>query len=587
MSVSDEIPPFDPTKAGPPQTSEWLLLFYLAGDSMLSASMISQLKELTDAGFYKDATVLAYFDPNCNGVNARIFNVNHQRKLKRIKDGKVPTIIGDGRDPYAHNVAEDKKVKGLPPMTASASLGYFLQVATSEFRAKNYMLFMMGHGTIVGNDTFLPDPDDNSAITLVQLGKILRKFAADVRTPVRDTASRFTNDFRKGELHLVGFHSCAMNSVELAYELQGTARYLVGTQGMAFPGSWPYRQLLKKIFCKLEEFDGKTLELEKEAYPNQLVKLLLKGVQNLSFYNGEDFWQAGYSSDLSMCSLDREKVTMLDEPLAELVRALRAALKTQAGRNGILLAHWEAQSYWNESYTDIFDLCDRLETYCASDPALIRVCGVIKTLLRNKPLDFGNIVVYSDYYGPHYQFSHGLSIYFPWARPYGGVMRTYNYYAFTKAFTDPEEDKSWVSFLNDYFDSTVRCPLNWEKLCAAAASVEKESGGGTGGPPDKPPALGNSGPPPDKPPAMGSPGPPPDKPPAMGNTGPPDKPPAVGSFGATIIKNYYESDQVPITSRPRYRPSERKDAAEISKDAAEIKIVTNSSEERDDDVDEP
>src|SRR6185295_9643438 len=191
-------------------------------------------------------------------------------------------------------------------------------------RAKNYVLFLLGHGTIVGNDAYLPDPDDHSAITLAQLGTILKTFAADVsgtekKSAATDSELSKPSEFDHGQFHLVGFHSCAMNSVELAYELQGTARYLVGTQGMAFPDSWPYRQLLKKIYCKIEKYE-KDASLATAPYPNILVEDILRGIQNLTFYNGEDFWQAGYSSDISIVNLDSAKVKLLDVPLRELVQ---------------------------------------------------------------------------------------------------------------------------------------------------------------------------------------------------------------------------------------------------------------------------
>jgi len=134
--------------------------------------------------------------------------------------------------------------------------------------------------------------------------------------------------------------------------------------------------------------------------------------------------------------------------------ALRAGIQKDPGRTGIVMAHWESQSYWNESYTDLYDFCDRLERYCASDSGITGPCGEIKGVLEDKPHHFDNLVVFSDYYGPHYQFSHGLSIYLPWARPNERTMKTYGEYAFTKLANRKEE--AWASFLEDYFDETLR-----------------------------------------------------------------------------------------------------------------------------------
>ena len=193
----------------------------------------------------------------------------------------------------------------------------------------------MGHGVVVGNDAFLPDADDNSAISLPQLG-----------TEIRDFSERVTAD--KAKFHLLGLHSCSMNSVEVAYELQGTARYMIGAQGSAFPGSWPYRHLLKKMFAAIDRYDEKTVP-ESDDYPNPLVREILDGLQDLSFYNSVDFWLAGYSSDISMFSLNKDKIEGLDSALEALAGALTEGLKDPITKGQILRAHLESQSYWKET----------------------------------------------------------------------------------------------------------------------------------------------------------------------------------------------------------------------------------------------
>lgn len=572
----------DPTK--------WNIMIYIAGDSQLSAPMVSQLKQITDAGFQRDTRVLVFFDPNCNGRGARTFNVNARRKKYKKKKYNMPTIIGDGKDPYVRNIAEDCHVAGLPQIPAALSLLYFLERTRHQYPAENYMVFLLGHGVIVGNDAFLPNEDDDSAITLSQLSWILNKFATNVRK-------------ENAEFHLVGFHSCSMSSVELAYELKGTARYMIGTQGAAFPGSWPYRQVLKKIFNVLErpydearkkakekrkaEKIDETQFVDEKSKRDYLEKIyegflteelrkptsieeILTGIQDLSFYNSVDFWFAGYSADLSLCSLDKDKVERLNEPLTNLSRALKAGLKDPATKKAILMAHAESQSYWGEAYSDLYDLCDRLHTYCEDTPkgsdiataCRLLMIEVLTTKPRNENFrifgDFDRLVVYSDYYGPLYQFSHGLSIYFPWTLPQTQVSATYQNYSFTKDWgTD-----SWWSFLQDYFNETRRPLPDGRQL--SPDEVEPMAG-----PPDKPPASGLEGltdeqifnwvtGPPDKSPAVGRPPQspavgsqpllaPPDKSPAVG---PPDKAPASGLFGATVIKNFTSPKKIVVTSRP-------------------------------------
>ena len=450
----------------PEPKSEWSILCYFVGDGLISSSMISQLKGITDAGFQEHTNVLVYFDPNCNGRRARIFNVNARRKeeYSHPKTHKK-TIIGDGVDPFVRDIADDCHLPGLPQIPAAITLRYFLEYARTYYPAKNYLLFLVGHGVVVGNDAFLPDPDDQSAITLKDLGWILTNFGKKVRAE---------ND----EFHLVGFHSCSMSSVELLYELEGSARYMIGTQGPAFPGSWPYRQLLKKILLAIDKsvdarngtnragarkkFQGRNGSTTQQ--PDELLKSILKGMQDLSYYNTEDFGLAGFSSDIALCSLESEKIANLRSAIANLSGALKAGINEPPTKNCIQLAHLESQSYFGENYTDLIDFCECLARNCNGrtkiQKDLNQACIEVINALRNEKeknadfvkTDFKRLIVSSDYYGPAYQYSNGLSIYFPWRSPSQTVTDSYDSYKFTQDH-GPE---SWLSFLKQYFAKTQR-----------------------------------------------------------------------------------------------------------------------------------
>jgi hypothetical protein len=67
--------------------------------------------------------------------------------------------------------------------------------------------------------------------------------------------------------------------------------------------------------------------------------------------------------------------------------------------------------------------------------------------------------VQADFSGPDCQFTNGLSIYFPWARPVEDarehVIKNYRNYAFVTELGGA----SWLQFLNAYFEATRRDPL--------------------------------------------------------------------------------------------------------------------------------
>src|ERR1041385_6588866 len=184
------------------EKKKWTLMFFFAGDNNLTASMLYQLKSIKTAGFQVETNVLVYFDPYERGVPSRIFEVNRTEKK-----GKVKSVIGDDEDPVLRALSDDQvdpEITGnqrsryaaeYDGLSATDALTRFLDFAREHYPADQYMLFLAGHGLIVGRDGFLPDEHPDSAIGLVELGRILRNFSRGI-------------GIHGGVLELIGMHSC-------------------------------------------------------------------------------------------------------------------------------------------------------------------------------------------------------------------------------------------------------------------------------------------------------------------------------------------------------------------------------------------
>src|ERR1700749_75476 len=231
---------------------EWTVMIFFATDNPLSPLVVSQLKEIKDAGFQQDVDVVIHFDSNEAGVPTRVFDVNRRRKEEAMARG-IRAQVGDGRDSFVRDLTDDAvdpdklsndsatatgKLRAALEMRDSNNAGdalrNFLGFCRENHRAKNYILVLAGHGLVVGNDAFLPDDNPVSAIALDALQDILGKFTGKI------------NEENGGELQLLAMHSCAMSAIEVAYQLRGTAKYMIGSEGVAFINSWPYRQMLKR-----------------------------------------------------------------------------------------------------------------------------------------------------------------------------------------------------------------------------------------------------------------------------------------------------------------------------------------------------
>ncbi|HEX8845171.1 MAG TPA: clostripain-related cysteine peptidase [Pyrinomonadaceae bacterium] len=506
---------------------EWTLMFYFASDNPLAPGVVTQLKAIKEAGFHPNVNVVTQFDPQTVGTPTHIFDVNIIEKLKTHGGSNIGFCASD--DPFVRDLLEDKlwrnqktrcgdkvreKFKELlkschnindydPPLppanrggraypargvpqepSPKESLESFLDFCRIRYPARHYMLFILGHGVVVGNDIFLFDEHaDVQSLTLKELGQVLKTFKEEI-------------DPEGSRLELISFHSCSVSALEVAYELKGTANelkgaanYMLATQGPAFVGSWPYRQILIRVFKEGSKVN---------------VKKLVVDIFYLCLYNSTDFLLAGYSFDLCLCNLD--KVGDIKDGVQELARALIAALElrkpgsatalplpckpetvpdmTRAlvgllAENFILLSHWKAQSYWQESYTDLVDFCICFIRLCdeyaekSGDPLpceLERIkaaCCKVRDLLKKEELKddpefkcYDKIIVRNEFAGPAYQYSHGLSVYFPWSEPEADnpiwsqpkadppFVGEYEKYDF--------EETCWRAFLLRYFEVTKR-----------------------------------------------------------------------------------------------------------------------------------
>lgn len=517
---------------------EWTLMFYFASDNPLAPGIVSQLKAIKQAGFHRNVNVIAHFDPFTAGTPTHIFDVNLIEKIENPEvESKVGFIGYNERDPYIKSLMEDKlwgdetgrdektrirdsikeslkirsqklgkrfddydppelpielrKIRSAPPkdkpdkpatsdsntsngeLPPAKTLEAFLDFCSSgPYQARHYILFILGHGVVVGSDVFLFDEhaDGENSLSLKALHDVLEGF----KTKVKKQGAQF---------EMVSFHSCSVSSVEVAYELQGTANYMLASQSPAFVGSWPYRQILIRVFNDIKEFAGAGTEQRER----ELVKGMLKNIADYCFFNSGDFILAGHSFDVSLCSLDLDKgkSAVTTERIKALSERLRKGLTDRWVMEFILLAHWRSQSYFQESHTDLFDFCFCLSNIIAEFRKMLgpafgpqpentygrlgeiqKACqGVMEALAPNDD----NLIIYSRAAGPEYQYAHGLSVFFPWSKPLDGspIMDQYPSYKF-------EAETEWFEFLTEYFEATRRLTNKSEMIkVVRAAALER------------------------------------------------------------------------------------------------------------------
>ncbi|MEK6278943.1 MAG: hypothetical protein AABN95_01170 [Acidobacteriota bacterium] len=149
-------------------------------------------------------------------------------------------------------------------------------------------------------------------------------------------------------------------------------------------------------------------------------------------------------------------------------------------------AHWEAQTYRQDQFADLYDFCDvfivqsgiMMKTHAQLLRKLkpvLDACKTIKEVLCKTPQcdkDDGSAIIKSCTVGTKYQYAHGISIYFPWNK----IEEHYfpgDKYEVPEVKPDYFAVKTgWAKFLERYIECSQRPQRYWPKLNIAESVRE-------------------------------------------------------------------------------------------------------------------
>ena len=461
-------------RTGKKARPKWTVMVYLGGDNNLTPNCISVLQQLEAVKYNKDVCVLACFDSNTPwpkgsrylAINCRRHEVDNDIDWEIHNDLIPPTERGhDLRPPDFCADANSSEAIPLTRTDVAEGLKRFLDWCLKNYDAERYMLILYGHGPLVAGQTFLVRENPHSSLRFEDLQPLLAPHFGGQR-----------------KLDILACQNCVMNGLETAYEVQNQVDVIIGSQGLVLADGWPYEKIVSAI---VDDPKASTEEIS--------VKLLKACARHLI-----DFAVMDRSSEQSACSLrrigERANITTAVRKFVEtLTEALdfetvegEKVLKYPTICDAVRLARLEAQSYWGESFVDLYDFCERLLKKCnqavrANNAVLNQLGfnGKLQPQFRETPLvkllrtitsrcicvmqKIEELVIASYYIGSDLQYSHGLSVFFPWTlpgEPYTFVkienefilkpaFETYAQYEFVK-------ESRWADFLLAFFKATLR-----------------------------------------------------------------------------------------------------------------------------------
>ncbi len=286
------------------------------------------------------------------------------------------------------------------------------------------MLVLSGHGSGAVGD-FLKDQNPYSSTNMISFADALEGVGATI--------------------DILGMDSCLMSMAEVCHQIAATekAKFLVGSEGFITNTGWPYEKILT------------ALANMKDREPKEVAEKIVQ--EYINFY--EDYAFAGISVDCAAIQLSEfeDKFIPAFKELSKLLLEKTPADKgLDRFTNVVLLAHWEAQCYNDDQYVDVHDICKLLKRHYVKEfyPDYFdkldtdeEIKDDVVNAINDVTKSVEEVVLHSCYSGPAFQYSRGISVYFPW-----GLVD------YVDAYDDLEFPKAtgWGAFLRKLLWKTQR-----------------------------------------------------------------------------------------------------------------------------------
>jgi len=450
----------------------WTVMVYLAGDNNLSEECVFALTEMKKAAPGQRIKVIAQFDPRDEYLPTHRYEINRRgakgtlfddiideatydtrsREVHFRKESRNANLLAASREDYRRGMEtiladvpdligpthEDDDITNDTDTGSPITLYDFLSFGIQEYPADHYMVVLSGHAGGTERDYLMKDQSSTGSLTFNELKQVFKWLKAD----------------RNGKtIDILGMDNCLMSMGEICYELKDLAQIVVGCESYSPASGWPYRQILERMrddFAKPKAAKRKSVQAE-------AAKAIVE--EYVNYYSS--YWMGGLSVAQSALDLSRVKKlrTVVDKLANDLERELLREFeknqqkhKTQRRahpfQDALVLAHWEAQSYNGEWFVDLYDFCDCLENRLQS-ASVAKSCREVKKFIKSE------FVLKSCYSGAVYQYSHGVSMYFPWS----SVASSYLNLDFIK----DSDGTGWASFLRTYTLITRRQPRGGDR----------------------------------------------------------------------------------------------------------------------------
>jgi Clostripain family len=443
---------------------EWTIMIYMAGDNNLAVDMayaMEQIKEVAAEGA-QSPNLFVYYDGNSPSIPTLYCDFSRAGSPRYVRSYKVPNKLYGPTKKENENAADPRSILDFVDWCVNKVevVGSNGEISHGR-RAQKYALIFSGHSLGFQDVGLFKDETSGKSMKMFDFYVVLERMVS-TKTQLEKLAKekQWEGDIRKLEttpllgqkLDLLGFDSCVMGMLEVGYQFNYVAKTMIASEGSVPSAGWTYAKILG---CLARE-QNRNLDTRKVA--EEFVK---------QFVRSQDAYTVGGVS-VDMAAWDLSRFDELAGAFDGLSQILLKCFKKEDSRiyrqmeRVILQVHWKCQSYMYDQNVDLGDFCELLDRECGhvfdelGGGDDLEDLKEVQRRCRQVLKELKKAVILSGFSGGGYQYSNGVSVFFPWSREaYEVSKKNYESLWFTKdakqsASEGTQKQLSWTDFLRKY-----------------------------------------------------------------------------------------------------------------------------------------
>ena len=445
---------------------EWTIMIYMAGDNNLAVDMayaMEQIKSVAAAGA-DSPNLFVYYDGNSPAIPTLYCDFSEPGKPRYVRSYKVPNKTFQVPKKENENAANPRSILNFVDWCVNkVDVENDDGEITFGRRAQKYALIFSGHSLGFQDIGLFKDETSGKSMKMSDFYDMLHGLVS-TRKELQEIAqsNNWLDDDHEVEhkllgqkLDILGFDSCVMGMLEVGYQFNAVAKTMIASEGSVPSAGWTYAKILG---CLTREHNR---NVDARAVAAQFVK---------EFIHSQDSYTVGGVS-VDMAAWDLSRLSRLADAFIGLSEALIDCFDDPGTRiyrqmeRVILHVHWKCQSYMYDQNVDLGDFCELLDRECGLIAEELGGGGDDLGLLKRVQKECRDVlkelqkaVILSGFSGGGYQYSNGMSVFFPWSREAYEVSRK-NYEGLSFAKDVKRERLSWTDFLRKYLSDVSRRKL--------------------------------------------------------------------------------------------------------------------------------